>query len=105
MRLREGGCHSGCILEAVTDGNAFDCGKFRKAMRVAGSDVVKLQATFETLPQTIKRPKHQRGVLELVEPAREDNAKWCNVRRERSWLEDIGVDPGPQRIDLVPLAR
>ena len=69
-------------------------------MRVAGSYVMKFDLVLHYLTQTVDGSKHQRRILELIETARKHNAKWCGVAGHGLRLEDVGIDPSPQRVDL-----
>jgi hypothetical protein len=45
------------------------------AWALAGADVVKPDIAVQSLPQAIDGTKHQRRILELIEPAREHDLK------------------------------
>src|SRR6185312_12914377 len=97
--------HSGGILEAVTHGYALDCGEFGEARRLAGADIVKLNLAGEPLPQRGHGFEHQRWILEIVETPGEDHPEWPLPAWKRLRLEDLGIHPRPQRVDLGLVLR
>jgi hypothetical protein len=105
MHGRQRRRHSRGVLEAMPNGDVLDPGEFSKAMRIAGADIVEFDSILQPAAQAIDSAEHQRRILEFIQPAREHDPKWDRADRKRLRLKYIGIDPGPQRVDLVLSTR